>query len=120
MNIFKNHIIRYPTPITISYFWGLGSLASLMLGIQLVSGILLAMHYVPNTTFAFSSVEHIMRDIQYGWLLRYMHSNGASFFFLVVYIHMGRGLFYRSFDTNPLAWFSGMLLFVLMMATAFL
>lgn len=118
--IFKNHIIRYPTPITISYFWGLGSLAGLMLSIQLVSGILLAMHYVPNVMFAFNSVEHIMRDIQYGWLLRYVHSNGASFFFLVVYVHMARGLFYRSFDTNPLAWLSGMLLFVLMMATAFL
>lgn len=78
--IVNNHIVDYPTPSNMSYYWGFGSLAGRMLVVQLVTGIFLAMHYTPHVTRAFSSVEHIMRDVNYGWLLRYLHANGASFF----------------------------------------
>src|SRR5690349_11025418 len=97
--IVNNHLIDYPTPSNMSYYWGFGSLAGRMLVIQLVTGIFLAMHYTPHVTRAFSSVEHIMRDVNYGWLLRYLHANGASFFFIMVYRHMMRGLYYGSYVT---------------------
>jgi quinol-cytochrome oxidoreductase complex cytochrome b subunit len=79
--ILKEHLIRYPTTLNFNYFWSFGSLAGIFLGVQLVTGIMLAMHYTPHVSFAFLSIEHIMRDVNYGWLLRYMHANGASFFF---------------------------------------
>jgi ubiquinol-cytochrome c reductase cytochrome b subunit len=121
LNFINNHLIDYPTPSNISYFWSFGSLAGMCLVIQLITGIFLAMHYTPNVQLAFSSVEHIMRDVNYGWLLRYAHANGASVFFIVVYLHIGRGLYYGSYlYPRQLLWFSGVLIFILMMATAFM
>jgi ubiquinol-cytochrome c reductase cytochrome b subunit len=119
--IIKEHLIDYPTPINIHYFWSFGSLAGLFLVIQILTGIFLAMHYTPHVLYAFLSVEHIMRDVNYGWLLRYIHANGASFFFIVVYIHIARGLYYSSF-VFPYAnlWRTGVIIFILMMATAFM
>jgi len=119
--LFMNHAVSYPTPANLSYFWGFGSLSAFWLGMQLLSGIFLAMHYTPSADLAFASVEHIMRDVQGGWFLRYLHANGASAFFGVVYLHMARGLLYRSFSYgNRGVWLSGMMLFLLMMATAFI
>jgi len=119
--ILNNHLIDYPTPKNINYFWGFGSLAGLCLAIQLVTGIFLAMHYTPHVDLAFYSVEHIMRDVNSGWLFRYIHANGASMFFIVVYIHIARGLFYGSYMApRIILWFSGVTLFLLMMATAFM
>lgn len=117
----NNHLGDYPTPANISYYWGFGSLAGLMLVVQLVTGIFLAMHYTPHVDRAFSSVEHIMRDVNYGWLLRYLHANGASFFFIVVYLHMMRGLYYGSY-AHPRGhlWGSGVVIFILMMGTGFI
>ncbi|TIA94541.1 hypothetical protein E3P88_04176 [Wallemia ichthyophaga] len=101
--------------------WNFGSLLATCLGLQLVTGIILAMHYTPNVDLAFISVEHIMRDVNYGWLLRYMHANGASFFFIFVYLHIGRGLYYGSYRApRTLTWSIGVIIFILMMATAFL
>ena len=116
-----SHIISYPTPLNLNYFWSFGSTAGLCLVIQIITGIFLAMHYTPHIDLAFSSVEHIMRDVNNGWLIRYLHANGASMFFLVVYCHIFRGLYYGSY-MNPrgLLWCSGVLIFVLMMATAFI
>jgi len=111
----------YPAPRNLNYWWSFGSLAGLFLAIQIVSGIVLAMHYTPHATLAFASVEHIMRDVNYGWLLRYMHANGASFFFIVVYIHIFRGLYYGSFKgPREVIWMLGVLILLLMMATAFM
>lgn len=120
-NVLVRELIDYPSPLTLSYFWSFGSLAGIFLGIQLLTGIFLAMHYTPHVTLAFSSVEHIMRDVEYGWLLRYIHSNGASFFFFVVYMHMARGLFFCSYlPPKQHLWSSGIAIYGLMMATAFL
>ena len=119
--IINNHIVDYPTPINISYMWGFGSLSGLMLVVQILTGVFLAMHYTPHVDLAFSSVEHIMRDVNNDWLLRYLHANGASFFFIVVYIHMFRGLYYGSYaHPRELLWCSGVVIFILMMATAFI
>ena len=96
ISVLKNHLVNYPTPSNISYFWGFGSLAGVCLGIQLITGIFLAMHYTAHADLAFNSVEHIMRDVNNGWLLRYTHANGASMFFIVIYLHIGRGLYYKS------------------------
>jgi len=119
--IIKEHLIDYPNPINIYYFWSFGSLAGLFLVIQILTGIFLAMHYTPHVLYAFLSVEHIMRDVNYGWLLRYIHANGASFFFIVVYTHIARGLYYSSF-VFPYGnlWRTGVIIFILMMATAFM
>ena len=92
-----NHLVHYPTPINLNYAWSFGSSAGMCLLIQMVSGIFLAMHYTPHTDLAFSSVEFIMRDVNYGWFMRYTHANGASMFFLVVYVHIFRGLYYGSY-----------------------
>jgi ubiquinol-cytochrome c reductase cytochrome b subunit len=119
IKIIVDHLIAYPTPISINYFWGLGSLAGIFLVIQLLTGIILSFHYVPEITLAFNSVEHIMRDVNYGWLFRYMHSNGASIFFFVMYVHIGRGIYFQSYEKKYL-WYSGIILFLLVMATAFL
>jgi len=121
VNVFSNHLIDYPTPININYFWNFGSMAGIFLVVQLLSGIFLAMHYSPQVDLAFLSVEHIMRDVNNGWLLRYLHANGASLFFGVVYIHIARGLFYGSYQKpRGFAWSMGVLTFILMMATAFM
>jgi len=116
-----SHIINYPTPINLNYFWSFGSIAGLCLIIQIISGIFLAMHYVAHVDFAFNSVDHIMRDVNNGWLIRYIHSNGASMFFFVVYCHIFRGLYYGSYiKPRGLLWCSGVVIFFLMMATAFI
>src|SRR5689334_4688953 len=113
--------VRYPSPINFNYFWSFGIFALTCLVIQIVTGIFLAMHYYSDITTAFISVEHIMRDVNYGWLVRYVHANGASMFFLVVYVHMFRGLYYSSFMyPRRLLWVSGVLIMFLMIGTAFL
>ena len=119
---FVNHELRdYPTPKNLSYMWNFGSLAGVMLVIMILTGVFLAMNYVPNVHYAFNSVERIMREVNYGWLIRYMHMNGASMFFIIVYIHMFRGLYYGSFKApRELLWMIGVVIFLLMMATAFL
>lgn len=112
---------RFPTPRNFNYLWNFGAIATVMLGIMIVSGIFLAMSYTPHTAHAFDSVERIMRDVNYGWLLRYIHMNGASFFFIAVYIHIFRGLYYGSYKKpRELLWIFGVMLFLLMMATAFM
>ncbi len=111
----------YPTPRNLNYFWNFGSLAGLALVIQIVTGIVLAMHYAASTDIAFASVEHIMRDVNSGWLLRYLHSNGASFFFIALYIHIFRGLYYGSYKPpREMVWLLGLVIFLLAMATAFM
>ena len=116
-----SHFINYPTPINLNYFWSFGSAAGIFLVIQILTGIFLAMHYTPHTDYAFNSVEHIMRHVNNGWLIRYMHSNGASFFFILIYCHIFRGLYYGSYIApRGLLWCSGVIIFLLMMATAFL
>ena len=111
----------FPTPRNFNYFWNFGALAMITLAIMIVTGIFLSMQYVANTNMAFDSVERIMRDVNYGWLLRYVHANGASMFFIVVYVHIWRGMHYGSYKTpRELLWMFGVLIFLLMMATAFL
>jgi quinol-cytochrome oxidoreductase complex cytochrome b subunit len=118
--LIDSHIIHYPSPITLTYAWSFGSLAGICLVIQMISGIFLAMHYTPNVDLAFSSVEYIMRDVKNGWLIRYIHANGASMFFIVVYSHICRGLYYGSYmKPRELLWCSGVVIFFLMMGTAF-
>nr|YP_010199742.1 apocytochrome b [Gracilaria isabellana]UAD89700.1 apocytochrome b [Gracilaria isabellana] len=121
ISIVNNHLIDYPTPINIHYAWNFGFLASVCLIIQIITGVFLAMHYTPHVELAFASVEHIMRDVNYGWLLRYIHSNGASMFFIVVYIHIFRGLYFSSY-TKPRhwVWVIGVVIFLLMIITAFI
>ena len=121
LSTINDHIIDYPTPTNINYFWSFGSIAGICLVIQLVTGIFLAMHYTPHVDLAFNSVEHIMRDVNFGWLIRYIHSNGASMFFIIVYSHIARGLYFGSYITpRALLWCSGVIIFLLMMATGFL
>jgi len=116
-----SHIISYPTPLNLNYFWSFGSTAGLCLVIQILTGIFLAMHYSSHIDLAFNSVEHIMSDVNYGWLIRYLHANGASMFFIVVYCHIFRGLYYGSYIfPRARLWISGVLIFLLMMATAFM
>jgi ubiquinol-cytochrome c reductase cytochrome b subunit len=119
---FINHNLRdYPTPKNLSYFWNFGSLAGITLVIMIITGILLAMQYTANSDLAFDSIERIMRDVNNGWLLRYIHMNGASMFFIVVYIHIFRGLYYGSFKSpREILWILGVLILLLMMATAFM
>jgi ubiquinol-cytochrome c reductase cytochrome b subunit len=111
----------YPVPRNLNYFWNFGFLALACLGIQIVTGIILAMHYAANAGVAFDSVEHIMRDVNWGWMLRYAHANGASAFFVVIYIHIFRGFFYGSYKApREMVWLLGVVIFLLMMATAFM
>src|SRR5215831_14292438 len=136
--VFKNRIVRwidyrlpiftfmhhqldeYPTPRNLSYWWNFGSLAGITLVIMILTGITLAMHYTPEANSAFDSVEHIMRDLNYGWLIRYLHTTGASMFFALVYLHTARGLYYGSYKApRELLWIIGVTILVLMMATAF-
>lgn len=114
-------IVDHPSPSNISYLWNFGSLAGISLIIQIITGLFLGMHYVPNIDLAFISVEHIMREVNGGWLFRYLHANGASFFFIFVYIHMFRGLYYGAYlGKNKETWAIGVTLYIFMMATAFL
>ncbi len=111
----------FPTPRNFNYFWNFGALAMINLLIMIATGIFLSMHYTANTALAFDSVERIMRDVNFGWLLRYVHANGASMFFIVVYIHIWRGLYYGSYKKpRELLWMLGVTIFLLMMATAFM
>ena len=112
---------NFPVPRNLSYWWNFGSLAGAMLTIMIVSGIFLAMNYTPHATLAFDSVERIMRDVNYGWLMRYVHMNGASFFFIAVYIHLFRGMYYGSYKyPREMLWWLGVIILLLMMATAFM
>ncbi|MBA8667784.1 cytochrome b/b6 [Holosporaceae bacterium 'Namur'] len=118
---FIKHNAEYQTPKNLNYAWNFGSLAGLALVIQILTGLFLAMQYTPHVKMAFDSVEHIMRDVNYGWLIRYMHAVGASMFFIVVYLHIARSLFYGSYKApREMVWFFGILIFLLMMATAFM
>ncbi len=119
---FMDHELNeYPTPKNLNYFWNFGSLAGISLVIMIVTGIVLAMSYTPHVDYAFQSVERIMRDVNHGWLIRYIHMNGASFFFIVVFIHIFRGLYYGSYKApRELLWILGVLILLLMMATAFM
>nr|YP_010446931.1 cytochrome b [Prosopocoilus laterotarsus]QNS37147.1 cytochrome b [Prosopocoilus laterotarsus maedaorum]UTM10038.1 cytochrome b [Prosopocoilus laterotarsus] len=117
--IINNALIDLPSPSNISAWWNFGSLLGLCLGIQIVTGIFLSMHYTANVDLAFNSVIHISRDVNYGWLLRTLHANGASFFFICLYLHVGRGLYYGSFNLE-LTWTVGVLILFCVMAAAFL
>ena len=117
----SHHLRGYPTPINLNYWWTFGGILTFFLIAQIVTGIILAMHYVAHVDHAFESVEHIMRNVNYGWLIRYAHANGASMFFLAVYIHIFRGLFYGSYKSpREMIWITGLIIYLLMMATAFM
>jgi len=119
--LMQHEIIDYPTPRNLSYWWNFGSLAGFALVIMIVTGIVLAMHYTAHADYAFESVERIMRDVNYGWLIRYIHMNGGSMFFLVVYIHLFRGIYYGSYKApRELLWILGVVLLMTMMMTAFM
>nr|UVN15323.1 cytochrome b [Nasonia oneida] len=119
MNIIYNSLINLPTPINISMWWNFGSLLGLCLIIQIISGFFLSMHYTPNISMAFDSIIHIIQDVNYGWLFRLIHMNGASFFFICMFIHIGRGMYYNSFILM-MTWTMGVLIFLITMATAFM
>jgi ubiquinol-cytochrome c reductase cytochrome b/c1 subunit len=113
--------IAYPTPRNLNYWWTFGGILAFMLGVQIITGIVLAMHYTPHVDFAFNSVESIMRDVNYGWLLRYVHANGASMFFLAAYVHMFRGMYYGSYkEPREVLWILGVILLLLMIMTGFM
>jgi quinol-cytochrome oxidoreductase complex cytochrome b subunit len=117
----QNHLVYYPTPTLLNYFYSFGSLAGFCLIIQIISGILLAMFYTPNSDLAFMSIEHIMRNINYGWLIRYTHSTGASLFFVIIYIHMLKNLYYGTYNyPRNLVWQIGVIIYLLLIITAFL
>lgn len=121
LRLFNNYLIDSPQPINLNYFWNIGSLLSISLITQIITGITLAMHYNPSVTEAFNSLEHIMRDVNNGWLIRFLHGNIASAFFFLVYLHIGRGIFSGSYKKpRALVWTIGTIIFILMMATAFL
>jgi quinol-cytochrome oxidoreductase complex cytochrome b subunit len=117
----QENVIWYPTPRNLNIWYVFGGVLTMILTVQILTGIVLAMHYTPDSTLAFDSVEHIMRDVNAGWLLRYLHSNGASMFFIAVYLHIFRGLYYGSYKApRELIWIIGVLIYIVMMATAFL
>nr|YP_001648482.1 cytochrome b [Aplysina fulva]YP_005351089.1 cytochrome b [Aplysina cauliformis]ABW76543.1 apocytochrome b [Aplysina fulva]ACA49808.1 apocytochrome b [Aplysina cauliformis] len=118
-SIINTIFIDLPAPSNISYLWNFGSLLGVCLIIQIITGVLLAMHYCSDISLAFSSVAHITRDVNYGFILRYLHANGASMFFLCVYIHIGRGIYYGSY-TKTMVWNVGIIIYILMMGTAFI
>ena len=121
VRLMHDSFVDFPTPKNLNYWWTFGGILVVCLVIQIITGIVLAMHYVPHVDMAFNSVEHIMRDVNYGWLMRYVHANGASMFFLAVYIHMFRGLYYGSYkEPREMVWILGVVIFLLMMATAFM
>ncbi|WP_374472135.1 cytochrome bc complex cytochrome b subunit [Phenylobacterium sp.] len=113
--------LAFPTPKNLNYWWTFGGILAVMLVVQIVTGIVLVMHYVPHVDYAFNSVERIMRDVNFGWLIRYMHANGASMFFVAVYIHIVRNLYYGSYKApREILWILGCIIYLLMMATAFM
>lgn len=121
LTLFNSYLVDSPQPSNISYHWNYGSLLAVCLGIQIVTGVTLAMHYNPSVAEAFNSIEHIMRDVNNGWLIRYLHSNTASAFFTLVYLHVGRGLYYGSYRSpRVLTWVIGAVILILMMAIGFL
>ncbi|PPR47671.1 MAG: cytochrome b [Alphaproteobacteria bacterium MarineAlpha5_Bin9] len=121
ISYFEKEYVDYPMPKNCNYFWSFGALATIILVVMIVSGIFLAFNYTPHVDMAFGSVERIMRDVNYGWLLRYIHSNGASFFFIVIYIHIVRGMYYGSYKyPRELNWLLGVFIYLLMIATAFM
>ena len=121
LGFFERELTGYPTPRNLTYWWNFGSLAGIILVLMILTGVVLAMDYQPNADLAFDSVERIMRDVNYGWLLRYLHMNGASMFFIVVYIHLFRGLYYGSYKyPRELLWMLGVVILILMIATAFM
>lgn len=118
---FLKHMAEYRTPRNLSYAWSFGSIAGIALVVQIITGIFLAMHYTPHANHAFESVENIMRNVNYGWLIRYIHACGASMFFVAVYMHIARGMYYGSYKyPRELVWFFGIFIFLAMMATAFM
>nr|YP_008379344.1 cytochrome b [Lygus lineolaris]ABY74777.1 cytochrome b [Lygus lineolaris] len=119
IKIMNNSLIDLPSPSSISLWWNFGSLLGMCLMIQILTGLFLAMHYTPNIELAFSSVMHICRDVNYGWLLRILHANGASMFFICLYMHVGRGMYYSSYKLI-MTWMVGVILLLMIMATAFL
>nr|APX40445.1 cytochrome b [Longitarsus melanocephalus] len=119
LKILNNSLIIFPSPSNISYMWNFGSLLGICLMIQILTGLFLAMHYCPNIEMAFNSIIHICRDVNNGWLLRTLHANGASFFFICLYIHIGRGMYYSSYNMKE-TWLIGVTIFFITMATAFL
>ncbi|TVR10737.1 MAG: cytochrome b/b6 [Salinarimonadaceae bacterium] len=121
IGLVHSSFVAYPVPRNLNYMWTFGAILTMLLVIQIVTGIVLAMHYTPHADMAFASVEHIMRDVNYGWLMRYLHANGASFFFAAVYIHIFRGLYYGSYKApREVLWILGVIILLLMMATAFM
>jgi ubiquinol-cytochrome c reductase cytochrome b/c1 subunit len=117
----SDHALDFPTPKNLNYWYTFGAILSVMLVVQIITGIALVMHYTPNTADAFNSVEHIMRDVNYGWMIRYMHANGASMFFIAVFIHMFRGMYYGSYKApREVLWMIGVIILLVMMATAFM
>ena len=117
----NHHLVEYPTPRNLNYWWNYGSLSGIMLVVMIATGIFLAMQYTPHADYAFDSVERIMRDVNYGWLVRYAHMNGASMFFILVYTHMFRGLYYGSYKApRELLWILGVVILILMIATSFM
>nr|ULR86946.1 cytochrome b [Macquartia sp. 1 HNL-2022a]ULR86972.1 cytochrome b [Macquartia sp. 2 HNL-2022a] len=119
LKIINNSLVDLPAPINISAWWNFGSLLFLCLMIQIITGLFLAMHYTADINMAFNSVNHICRDVNYGWLLRTMHANGASFFFICIYLHVGRGIYYSSYLFTP-TWMVGVIILFLVMGTAFM
>ncbi len=121
LSVVRGQLVDFPTPRNLNYWWTFGGILATMLVIQIMTGIVLVMHFTPHTSMAFDSVEHIMRDVNWGWLLRWMHANGASFFFIAVYIHIFRGLYYGSYKSpREILWMIGVIIFIAMMATAFM
>ncbi|HQY74149.1 MAG TPA: cytochrome b/b6 [Aestuariivirga sp.] len=121
MELVQGQLMDFPTPKNLNYWWTFGGILAIMLVAQLITGIVLAMHYTAHVDMAFDSVEHIMRDVNYGWLLRYLHANGASMFFIAVYVHMFRGMYYGSYKApREVLWMIGVLIYLVMMATAFM
>ena len=117
----NDHLLSFPTPKNLNYWYTFGALLFYCLIVQIVTGIVLAMHFIPNSALAFNSVEYIMRDVNYGWLIRLIHMNGASFFFIAVYVHIFRGLYYGSYKApREVLWILGVVIYLLMMATGFL
>ena len=121
MDLVQGQALDFPTPKNLNYWWAFGAVLAIMLVVQIVTGVVLVMHYTPHVDMAFNSVEHIMRDVNYGWLLRYMHANGASMFFIAVYIHIFRGMYFGSYKApREVLWMIGVLIYLVMMATAFM
>jgi len=115
-----NHLVHYPTPSHLNYNWSYGSLVGLFFALQLVTGIIIAMHYTPHIDWAFASVEHIITDVNGGYLFRYFHANGASAVFILIYMHIARNLYYQSYLVRRVLWYSGLVIFLLIIATAFI